>query len=112
LESNAENKDVLQRLKQLVFLNESLKQQEGDFKSSCVQQRAALLTLMKELKAGEHDEETKRLVEIERLHAGDLAKLSRIRQVLAKKNQEIATVITLDNLDNPNYPNYPDNPNR
>ena len=39
---------------------------------------------------GGDDEETKRLLEVEKIHSADLEKLQKLRQVLAKKNQEIA----------------------
>jgi hypothetical protein len=92
MQAGAGNQDVLHRLQELVALNERLKQQEADFKTSCQQQRAALLSQLKELDTGENDEERARMREIETLHAGDSAKLSKSRQVLAKLNQEIAKV--------------------
>mmetsp|Transcript_7207 Transcript_7207/g.13666 ORF Transcript_7207/g.13666 Transcript_7207/m.13666 type:complete len:631 (-) Transcript_7207:188-2080(-) len=92
IEQNAENKDVLGKLKALVLLNESLKSQEEQFKKSCVEQRAKLLAMMKELEDGENDEETQRMMEIEKIYNTDMAKMAKLRQVLAKKNQEIAKV--------------------
>lgn len=41
----------------------------------------------------EQDEEMKRMLEIESIYDQDLAKLNRLRQVLAKKNQEIARIV-------------------
>ena len=78
---NSAEKDILMKLKDLVFLNESLKLQESQFKTSCQQQRAALLALMKEIEAGDNDDETKRMMEIEQLYDADLAKLQKLRQV-------------------------------
>jgi hypothetical protein len=92
IEKDTTNKGILDKLKQLVFLNESLKAQEKQFKESCQQQRAQLLAMMKEIEAGDNDEETKRMMEIEKFHSADLAKLQKLRQVLAKKNQEIAKI--------------------
>lgn len=89
-EQSSDNKGVLDKLKQLVMLNESLKRQEAQFKTSCVDQRAKLLGMIASVKQGEDDEEAKRLLEVERIYKTDLAKLQKLRQVLARKNQEIA----------------------
>lgn len=92
IEKNADNKDVLAKLKALVMLNESLKQQEQQFIECCREQRNKLMLMMTDLEAGENDEETTRMLEIEKIYEADCAKMAKLRQVLAKKNQEIAKV--------------------
>merc|ERR1712195_374029 len=42
------------------------------------------------VKQGEDDEEAKRLLEVEKIYKTDMAKLQKLREVLARKNQEIA----------------------
>jgi len=86
------NQALLQKLKSLVTLNESLKVQELQFKANCKQQREQLNEMIKKLDSGESDEEIKRVHEIEQIFDTDLNKLSKMRQVLAKKNQEISTI--------------------
>lgn len=92
LEQNAVNKELLTRLKQLVFLNESLKAQEAQFKANCQQQRAHLLQMIKELEEGEGDAESVRISEVYKLCENDQAKLQKARELLAAKNQEIAKI--------------------
>lgn len=92
LEQNAVNKELLGRLKQLVFLNESLKVQEAQFKASCQQQRAQLLGMMKEIEEGDADSESVRIREVYTLCENDQAKLQKAREILAAKNQEIAKI--------------------
>jgi chromosome segregation ATPase len=94
LESAAENQDILAQLKNLVLLNETLKQQETQFKKHCTSQRDELLEMLKNLENDDAsgDDEVKRMKEIEALYASDLAKLNKLRQVLADKNQSIAKI--------------------
>jgi len=84
LEQNAVNKELLTRLKQLVFLNESLKTQEAQFKANCQQQRAQLLQMIKELEEGEGDAEVVRISEVYKLCEADQAKLQKAREVHEK----------------------------
>eukprot|EP00467_Chlorarachnion_reptans_P018897 CAMPEP_0114507390 /NCGR_PEP_ID=MMETSP0109-20121206/11984_1 /TAXON_ID=29199 /ORGANISM="Chlorarachnion reptans, Strain CCCM449" /LENGTH=640 /DNA_ID=CAMNT_0001686139 /DNA_START=37 /DNA_END=1959 /DNA_ORIENTATION=- len=91
-ESNVENKQLLQKLRALVTLNEMLKRQEKAFKENCQKQREELEAKLKALKSGEDDEQTKRMLEIERLYENDLSKYNKLRGLLAKKNINIARV--------------------
>jgi len=92
-EKEASNQGFLAQLRSLVALNESLKKQEAQFKASCKEQLAELQTMIQKLESDENDEETQRMLEIERIYDADLAKLNKLRQVLAKKNQEIARIV-------------------
>jgi len=92
LENEATNKELLGKLKGLVLLNETLKTQEAQFKANCKKQRAELMEQLKRLEAGDTDDETKRMREIEKLYDRDMDKLTKLRTVLAKKNQEIARI--------------------
>jgi len=88
----AENKEVLEQLKGLVMLNETLKQQEAQFKTTCKQQRDELMAMIAKVESGEVDEESKKMKEIESLYESDKAKLDKLRAVLAAKNQAIAKI--------------------
>jgi len=92
LENEATNKELLGKLKALVLLNETLKTQETQFKANCKKQRTELMEFLKRLEAGDTDDETKRMREIEKLYDRDMEKLNKLRTVLAKKNQEIARI--------------------
>jgi len=54
--------------------------------------RDELMEMIKKLESDEGDDEVKRMKEIEALYAADLAKLNKLRQVLADKNQAIAKI--------------------
>ncbi len=69
----------LAKLRDLIALNESLKLQEAQFKSSCARQRAALKETEASLRAIEGSEEAQRLAEIERRHAEILKQYSRLK---------------------------------
>ena len=99
LESNAANKEILSSLRSLVALNENLKAQEQSFKESCVAQRREYKELLAKLDPAAdadgstpEDEETARMRAVEKMHASELENLNKIRRVLARKNQEIATL--------------------
>jgi hypothetical protein len=81
---------MLRTLRDLVMLNESLKTQEAAFKQSCLAQRDELMALLAKIETGDDDEDTKKLLEVEKIFEQDKAKLDKLRQLLAKKNQEIA----------------------
>ena len=88
------NKEVLKKLKQLVAFNEALKKQEQQFKASCKESLAQLEDAIKKLSATEtEDAEVTRLNEIEHIFSQDSEKHAKLRQVLAKKNQEIAAIL-------------------
>jgi hypothetical protein len=99
LENEAGNKDILNQLRSLVQLNENLKGQEGAFKENCALQRREYKELLARLDpsgsgaGGEaEDEETARMRAVDRMHATELENLNKIRRVLARKNQEIASL--------------------
>jgi len=88
-----DNKADLARLKALVILNENLKQQESKFKVQCKKQMKALQEKIAGVGADDGDEdELRRLQQIEEVYAKDLAKFTRVRQLLAQKNQEISFI--------------------
>jgi len=88
-----ENRADLARLKSLVILNENLKQQETKFKAQCKKQLGELNEKIATVGDADMDDEEKRKLEqIEQVYAKDFAKFSKVRQLLAKKNQEISFV--------------------
>lgn len=91
----AENQVDLERLRALVMLNEAFKQQEQRFKEGCKAQRDSLVAKIQSVGVGAEDpnsEEEQRLRQIEETYVKDLDKFTRVRQMLAKKNQEVAFV--------------------
>jgi hypothetical protein len=75
-------------LKALVALNENLKSQEAQFRASCKKQRAQLLEKTEALKQDTPDEELLARRElIQDTLVKDTEKLTKIRQLLAKKNR-------------------------
>ena len=92
----SDKKADLQKLKELVLLNESLKGQESEFKASCKQQLALLQEQLQAATASkEQDEEedghTARMAEIEDLHEKVTSKHAQMRQLLAGWNLKIAS---------------------
>lgn len=88
-----DNKDVLQQLRALVSMNESLKRQETQFKAHCKEEKARLEAGVSRLQTavGEGDsEEQERIAAIMRHYEADREKLQKIRALLARKNREIA----------------------
>ena len=78
-----------------VILNENLKQQESKFKAQCKKQLGELKAKIANIgEDDENEEEKKKLAQIEEVYTKDLAKFTRVRQLLAKKNQEISFVQT------------------
>eukprot|EP01102_Stenamoeba_stenopodia_P011097 TRINITY_DN3394_c0_g3_i1.p1 TRINITY_DN3394_c0_g3~~TRINITY_DN3394_c0_g3_i1.p1 ORF type:complete len:618 (-),score=210.90 TRINITY_DN3394_c0_g3_i1:96-1949(-) len=88
-----ENAKDLAMLKALVALNENLKNQEAQFRASCKRQLAELTQKTQKLKDAAPDEEVEeRRRLIQETHAKDTEKLTRIRQLLAKKNRDIQLI--------------------
>jgi hypothetical protein len=85
-----ENREVLEKLRALVVMNESIKQQEQQFKSHCQEERARLQQAIADLKEGGAREEDERVVELQAKFDADREKLQKIRTLLARKNREIA----------------------
>ena len=90
--ASGDNAVILASLKQLVSLNERLKQQEAAFRSSCLQQREQLLSRIKSLSdpASSSSAELQRVLEVEQQHAQELQKVNRLRRQLASVNQAAA----------------------
>ncbi|GAB5354631.1 hypothetical protein AAMO2058_000135300 [Amorphochlora amoebiformis] len=91
-ESKVENKSMLDKLKGLVAVNEMLKNQEAAFKQSCLEQKKEWERKLKSLQTGADDDQTRRMLEIERLYDKDLTKYNKLRGLLSKKNLQIARV--------------------
>jgi hypothetical protein len=95
LEEKTEFKADLEKLKGLVLLNESLKNQESQFKANCKRQLQSLQGEIKKLEGTAPVEDVERLEEIEKMHAEMLAKYNKLRQLLATRNQAIASTSRL-----------------
>nr|XP_039257784.1 coiled-coil domain-containing protein 93-like [Styela clava] len=92
MESQADT-EVLQRIKDLIILNEKLKKQEQDFKEKCRDEAAKLKEDIAKLEKGlESDDvqEDENLEMVEKQLNADNEKLSKIRSVLAAKNRKVA----------------------
>uniref|UniRef100_A0A8C5WDY0 Coiled-coil domain-containing protein 93 n=1 Tax=Leptobrachium leishanense TaxID=445787 RepID=A0A8C5WDY0_9ANUR len=86
------NPGVLQKLRDLVAMNESLKAQEQQFRSHCRDEMARLQQNIENLKSesAENTEEKERTHLLEQQHKAEREKLQRIRLLLARRNREIA----------------------
>jgi len=95
-ELKVENQEILAKLKALVMENEAMKRKQEVFKAECMAQqktfRANLESLEKAMAADDDDAESQRILKMEKLHANDLAKHDKIRQLLAAKNQELSVL--------------------
>jgi hypothetical protein len=80
----------------LIALNESLKQQEAQFKAACGRQRGQLKETEAALRAAQDSEESKRLGEIERRHGEMLKQYTRlkVRHVFAALILEVQHVLS------------------
>jgi chromosome segregation ATPase len=84
---------VLDKLRALVAMNESLKSQESQFKAHCREERARLEANIARLQtaAGEEgSEEQERVAVIQKHYDSDKERLQKIRALLARRNREIA----------------------
>jgi len=70
-------------------MNETLKVQETLFKLNCKTQRDELLDMLKKL----DEQKDSRPPEIEEAFLKDKAKIDKLRQALAKKNQDISSIV-------------------
>lgn len=91
VESNADP-GVLQKLRSLVAMNESLKSQEQQFRAHCREEMSRLQQNIDRLKAesAEGSEEKERGVVFEQQLKAEREKLQKIRLLLARRNREIA----------------------
>uniref|UniRef100_A0A1X7TSN4 Coiled-coil domain-containing protein 93 n=2 Tax=Amphimedon queenslandica TaxID=400682 RepID=A0A1X7TSN4_AMPQE len=88
---NEENAEVLNQLRSLVSMNESLKKQETQFKAHCKEEKERLSGLIAQLKHGDDEsEDSERVTSLKTLLQTDQEKLQKIRTLLARKNREIA----------------------
>ncbi|KAG1680461.1 Coiled-coil domain-containing protein 93 [Nymphon striatum] len=87
-----ENEGVLSKLRNLVSMNENLKQQEQEFKLHCREELTRLQNNIKELNSSTNDnsEDSERQQLIDKQYQADKEKMNKIRLLLAKKNREIA----------------------
>ncbi|KAG7253298.1 hypothetical protein CRUP_008947, partial [Coryphaenoides rupestris] len=84
---------LLDKLRALVSMNESLKQQEQDFRAHCREEMARLQQNTEDLKmaSGEDTEEKmERNQLIDKQYNSDRQKLQKIRLLMARRNREIA----------------------
>ena len=91
LEGDESNKEVLDKLRTLIAQNEQLKEQEKQFKKTCVSE----MTLFEAKIAGMKGEgveymDDERAAAISKRLQGDLAKLEKVKQLSARRNREIA----------------------
>uniref|UniRef100_A0A672IGQ6 Coiled-coil domain-containing protein 93 n=1 Tax=Salarias fasciatus TaxID=181472 RepID=A0A672IGQ6_SALFA len=84
---------VLEKLRALVTMNESLKQQEQEFRAHCREEMTRLQHNIEELKSSsgqDTDEEKERNELIDKQYNADREKLQKIRLLMARRNREIA----------------------
>jgi hypothetical protein len=88
-----ENREVLEQLRSLVAMNESLKRQEAQFKAHCREEKTRLEGEIErlQLSAGRGSiEDQERTGNIMRHYEADKERMQKIRALLARKNREIA----------------------
>ncbi|KAM9804578.1 coiled-coil domain-containing protein 93 [Neosynchiropus ocellatus] len=94
LEEEEERADssVLEKLRTLVSMNESLKQQEQQFRAHCRDEMTRLQQNIEELQAasGQDAEEEQRNLMIDKQFNSDREKLQKLRLLMARRNREIA----------------------
>lgn len=84
---------VLEKLRALVTMNDSLKQQEQEFRAHCREEMSRLQQNIEELKLSsgqDTDEEKERNQLIDTQYNTDREKLQKIRLLMARRNREIA----------------------
>lgn len=94
VESEADS-SILEKLRELVTMNEGLKDQEQQFRTHCREEMARLQQNIENLKsvAGNEEAEVKEHGElIEQQYKEDREKLQKIRLLLARRNREIAVL--------------------
>eukprot|EP00727_Mastigamoeba_balamuthi_P008887 m51a1_g4620 hypothetical protein (1410) ;mRNA; r:291183-296569 len=88
-----ENATILNQLRALVALNESLKGQEARFRANCKRQMAQLREEIERRKKSMYgDDDMERIELINDTLQKDLDKIARIRQLWSKKTRDISTV--------------------
>lgn len=91
LEGDEANKEVLQKLRKLVALNEALKAQEAQFKSTCKAEMISLEDKIERLEgAGVEIMDDERSQAIAEQYAQDQAKMKKLKLLNARRTREIA----------------------
>lgn len=95
LEKTSVQQKELGVMKNLINLNENLKNKETEFKTLCKNKRAEYLEKIKFLEAEEKEDtpEKQQQKEIEEMYQKVLSKFNRLRQLLAEANQEVASSV-------------------
>ncbi|XP_053327908.1 coiled-coil domain-containing protein 93 isoform X1 [Spea bombifrons] len=93
-EESEADPSVLQNLRDLVAMNETLKLQEQQFRSHCREEMSRLQQNIENLKSetAENEEEKERSLVLEQQHKSERDKLQKIRLLLARRNREIAVL--------------------
>ena len=106
IENKSENQKMISKLKVLVTQNENIKNKENQFKKTCAESLKMYKEKLKKLDLllsvsslstdnnnnSEMNEETLRMLKIEKLYQSTLRKSDKIRKVLASKNQELSKI--------------------
>lgn len=87
-----DERNILRKLQQLVKLNESLKQQEIQFRQSCKDQLEKLNQKIEELEKQKQSKEFSALNEISEQLVNEEEKLKKVKLVLAKKNRDLLVI--------------------
>jgi len=94
-EEQGQNKVILDKLRGLVAMNESIKKQEQEFKAQCKEEMISLQEsiekLKKDVSTDETEESERYKMMLEQLEK-DKDKLQKIRLLAAKRNRDIASV--------------------
>eukprot|EP00112_Aurelia_sp_Birch-Aquarium-sp1_P022474 Seg6341.1 transcript_id=Seg6341.1/GoldUCD/mRNA.D3Y31 product="Coiled-coil domain-containing protein 93" protein_id=Seg6341.1/GoldUCD/D3Y31 len=94
-EEQGQNKVILDQLRGLVKMNESIKKQEQEFRAHCKEEMIHLQESLEKLKTDsmeEGDEESERFKTVLEQLDKDKEKLQKIRLLAAKRNREIASL--------------------
>lgn len=94
-EEHGQNKVILDQLRGLVKMNESIKKQEQEFRAHCKEEMIHLQESLEKLKTDsmeEGDEESERFKTVLEQLDKDKEKLQKIRLLAAKRNREIASL--------------------
>ncbi|XP_041857501.1 coiled-coil domain-containing protein 93 isoform X2 [Melanotaenia boesemani] len=86
---------LLEKLRSLVMMNESLKQQEQEFRTHCREEMSRLQLNIQELKSAsgqDTEDERERNELIDKQYNSDREKLQKIRLLMARRNREIAVL--------------------
>ncbi len=92
-EKRREEMATIARLQGLILLNESLKQQEADFKNNCKKQLKEWNEMISKLEGLEQSsEDVQQLNQLEKTLEQDSEKLNNVKILWSKKNREISVI--------------------